>query len=68
MQQIIDSVKSSLEDHFDKKARLTDQGIRINLESLNSNDLRILDRVSRNSKMEITIKRSGTGLVVLFKC
>ncbi len=64
MQEVDTEVKNYLEAGFDK-VKATQNGFKFNKESLKGNDLDYLDGIPAN--VEITIKRSGTGLVVIIE-
>lgn len=67
MQNLRDQIKEGLEETFGKKARVDQDTIRINVNSLCNATLFKLNRICVNSRVDMQTRRSGTGLVVIFK-
>jgi hypothetical protein len=63
MSQTRQNVKSHLVARWSDKVRETDKGFKLNADSLNNEDIHYLECVPANVKY--TIRRSGTGLVVI---
>lgn len=68
MQEKVEHLRRILSEIFEKEARIDGSGVKLNVRSLNANDMFMLNRVSVNSKIPVEVKRSGTGLVIIFTC
>jgi len=69
MQVTKNELAETLEFRFDgKKARISKDEVKINLDELCGDDLRFLFNMSETIETPVAVKRSGTGLLVIFKC
>jgi hypothetical protein len=67
MQKQAQNLVKDLSFHFGKHARIDDQEIKINVQKLDEDDLGVLSELANLSGHTRIIKRSGTGLVIIFK-
>lgn len=61
-------IAEALEFRFDgKKARIFEKGVKLNISELCGDDLRFLYNMSETIKSPVSVKRSGTGLLIVFR-